>query len=103
MIVTNIFIISGRPVCLVPDNGSRLSDHLLRLPHHLHLVRVERLFPRQLADMPEQDLNTKQILSEKWSSQNERLFLDFKLYYKKMRNQETFRNKFILGLLYNHT
>ncbi len=53
--------------------------------------------------MPEQDLNTKQILSEKWSSQNERLFLDFKLYYKKMRNQETFRNKFILGLLYNHT
>jgi hypothetical protein len=103
MIVTNIFIISGRPVCLVPDNGSRLSDHLLRLPHHLYLVRVERLFPRQLADMPEQDLNTKQILSEKTGpSQNERL-LDFKLYYKKTRNQETFRNKFILGLLYNHT
>ena len=47
------------------DPGSRLSHHLLRLPHHLHLVRAQRIFPGQQTDLPEQHL------SQTWSEPDE--------------------------------
>lgn len=51
--------LSCRPVRADPHPRARLSHHLLSLPHHLHLVRAQRLLPGQQADVSKQHLDLK--------------------------------------------